>query len=82
MLCAIWIPELGVGNAIYMEPVDGVESIPKNRWKLVSVSFVDDADSARYAPFAETNPGRVYNATIRAALPLFTSLAPVKLGFS
>jgi hypothetical protein len=36
LLCAIWIPELGVGNAIYMEPVEGVEQIPKNRWKLVS----------------------------------------------
>lgn len=34
LLCAIWIPELVVGNPIYMEPVDGVESIPKNRWKL------------------------------------------------
>jgi NuA3 HAT complex component NTO1 len=36
LLCAIWIPELSVGNAIYMEPVEGVETIPKNRWKLVS----------------------------------------------
>lgn len=36
LLCAIWIPELGVGNAIYMEPVEGVEMVPKNRWKLVS----------------------------------------------
>ncbi|TXT09055.1 hypothetical protein VHUM_02529 [Vanrija humicola] len=35
LLCAIWIPELGVGNAIYMEPVEGVELVPKNRWKLV-----------------------------------------------
>ncbi|KAK4684246.1 NuA3 HAT complex component NTO1, partial [Tremellales sp. Uapishka_1] len=35
LLCAIWIPELGVGNAMYMEPVEGVESIPKNRWKLI-----------------------------------------------
>lgn len=35
LLCAIWIPELGVGNAIYMEPVEGVENVPKSRWKLV-----------------------------------------------
>lgn len=32
----MWIPELGCGNAIYMEPVEGVESVPKSRWKLVS----------------------------------------------
>lgn len=35
LLCAIYIPELGVGNAIYMEPVEGVELVPKSRWKLV-----------------------------------------------
>jgi NuA3 HAT complex component NTO1 len=35
LLCAIWIPELTVGNAIYMEPVQDVELLPKSRWKLV-----------------------------------------------
>ncbi|GAA6064361.1 hypothetical protein JCM10212_005875 [Sporobolomyces blumeae] len=35
LLCAIWIPETGVSNTVYMEPVDGVELIPKSRWKLV-----------------------------------------------
>ncbi|BEI85170.1 hypothetical protein CcaverHIS002_0505710 [Cutaneotrichosporon cavernicola] len=35
LLCAIWIPELGVGNSIYMEPVESVENVPKSRWKLV-----------------------------------------------
>lgn len=36
LLCAIWIPELSVGNSVYMEPVEGVEMVPKSRWKLVS----------------------------------------------
>jgi NuA3 HAT complex component NTO1 len=35
LLCAIWIPELTVGNSIYMEPVQDVELLPKSRWKLV-----------------------------------------------
>ncbi|WVQ81240.1 hypothetical protein IAT38_003362 [Cryptococcus sp. DSM 104549] len=35
LLCAIWIPETSLGNAIYMEPVEGVELVPKSRWKLV-----------------------------------------------
>ncbi|EHS64083.1 uncharacterized protein PGTG_20786 [Puccinia graminis f. sp. tritici CRL 75-36-700-3] len=34
LVCAIHIPETGVGNAMYMEPVDGVRCIPKQRWKL------------------------------------------------
>jgi NuA3 HAT complex component NTO1 len=36
LLCAIWIPDTGVSNTVYMEPIDGVENISKSRWKLVS----------------------------------------------
>ncbi|GAA6027545.1 hypothetical protein JCM8097_007915 [Rhodosporidiobolus ruineniae] len=35
LLCAIWIPDTGVSNTVYMEPVDGVDTIQKSRWKLV-----------------------------------------------
>ena len=38
LLCAIWVPETGVVNTVYMEPVDGLEVIPKSRWKLVRLS--------------------------------------------
>lgn len=34
LLCAMWIPETGVGNTVYMEPIDGVPAIPKARWRL------------------------------------------------
>lgn len=34
LLCALWIPETGVSNSVYMEPIDGVPSIPKARWRL------------------------------------------------
>ncbi|WFD33209.1 hypothetical protein MCUN1_000022 [Malassezia cuniculi] len=34
LMCAMWIPETGVGNAVFMEPIDGIEHIPKARWKL------------------------------------------------
>lgn len=34
LLCAMWIPETGVSNSVYMEPIDGVDAIPKARWKL------------------------------------------------
>ncbi|WFD31598.1 hypothetical protein MSPP1_002637 [Malassezia sp. CBS 17886] len=34
LLCAMWIPETGVSNAVYMEPIDGVEDIPRARWRL------------------------------------------------
>ncbi|RKP10565.1 PHD-zinc-finger like domain-containing protein [Thamnocephalis sphaerospora] len=34
LLCALWIPEVQVVNPVYMEPIEGVERIPKSRWKL------------------------------------------------
>ncbi|GAK67398.1 bromodomain and PHD finger-containing protein 3 isoform X5 [Moesziomyces antarcticus] len=34
LLCAMWVPETGVSNPVYMEPIDSVERIPKARWKL------------------------------------------------
>ncbi|ORX49484.1 hypothetical protein DM01DRAFT_1105908 [Hesseltinella vesiculosa] len=34
LLCAIWIPEVGVSNSVYMEPIDNIEAVPKSRWRL------------------------------------------------
>lgn len=34
LLCAMWIPETGVSNPVYMEPIDSVDRVPKARWKL------------------------------------------------
>ncbi|CAK7901274.1 nuA3 HAT complex component Nto1p [[Candida] anglica] len=34
VVCALWITELYFANPIYMEPIEGVDLIPKNRWKL------------------------------------------------
>lgn len=34
LLCAIWIPEVSLGNVVFMEPVQDVEKVPKSRWKL------------------------------------------------
>ncbi|KAK4186524.1 hypothetical protein QBC35DRAFT_500905 [Podospora australis] len=34
LLCAMWIPEVSLGNHTFMEPVMDVEKVPKPRWKL------------------------------------------------
>ncbi|KAI8802926.1 hypothetical protein BJ742DRAFT_872918 [Cladochytrium replicatum] len=34
LLCALWIPEVSVANPVYMEPIDGINQIPRSRWKL------------------------------------------------
>lgn len=34
LLCAVWIPEVSIGNPSLMEPVLDVEKVPRSRWKL------------------------------------------------
>ncbi|KAF5362396.1 hypothetical protein D9756_002180 [Leucocoprinus leucothites] len=34
LLCAIWVPETRVVNEVFMEPVDDVDKISRQRWKL------------------------------------------------
>lgn len=35
LLCAIWIPEVSIANPTYMEPIQDIEKVPRNRWGLV-----------------------------------------------
>ncbi|KAM6986256.1 bromodomain-containing protein 1-like [Aplochiton taeniatus] len=32
--CALWVPEVGFSNTVFIEPIDGVSNIPPARWKL------------------------------------------------
>ncbi|XP_068458607.1 bromodomain-containing protein 1-like isoform X1 [Clinocottus analis] len=32
--CALWVPEVGFSDTVFIEPIDGVRSIPPARWKL------------------------------------------------
>ncbi|KAI0180465.1 bromodomain and PHD finger-containing protein [Hypoxylon sp. FL1284] len=34
LLCAMWIPEVTLGNHTFMEPVMDVDKVPKGRWRL------------------------------------------------
>ncbi|KAJ9124318.1 hypothetical protein QFC22_001118 [Naganishia vaughanmartiniae] len=53
LLCAIWIPEVGVSNSVYMEPIEGVETIPKSRWKLAD--RLDNLTNEGEQGFEKTN---------------------------
>lgn len=35
LLCAMFIPEVTVGNTMFMEPIENIDHVPKSRWKLV-----------------------------------------------
>ena len=34
VVCAMWIPEVCFANAVFLEPIDGIENIPRARWRL------------------------------------------------
>ncbi|KAI8906839.1 PHD-zinc-finger like domain-containing protein [Gorgonomyces haynaldii] len=35
LACAMWIPECRIANTAFMEPIEGIDQIPKSRWKLM-----------------------------------------------
>uniref|UniRef100_A0A3B3T0F7 Bromodomain containing 1 n=1 Tax=Paramormyrops kingsleyae TaxID=1676925 RepID=A0A3B3T0F7_9TELE len=34
VVCALWVPEVGFSDTVFIEPIDGVKNIPPARWKL------------------------------------------------
>ncbi|XP_035280449.1 bromodomain-containing protein 1-like isoform X3 [Anguilla anguilla] len=34
VVCALWVPEVGFSNTVFIEPIDGMQNIPPARWKL------------------------------------------------
>jgi hypothetical protein len=80
LLCAIFVPEVGVSNTVYMEPIDGIECVPKSRWKLVSLLSssqicVVESCSDRLATCVVKKVERLFSAPRNHALPHSTLLA-------
>lgn len=76
LLCAIWVPETRVANDVFMEPVNGVDRIPKQRWKLVRPQLLLviwlKANASRDAGNVESERARVYSVRRTRATRRFT----------
>ncbi|OAP63700.1 hypothetical protein AYL99_02927 [Fonsecaea erecta] len=58
LFCAIWIPEVTIGNLSLMEPITDVEKVPASRWRLVCYickqemgASIQCSDGRCYEPF-------------------------------
>ncbi|ETI26205.1 hypothetical protein G647_02982 [Cladophialophora carrionii CBS 160.54] len=58
LFCAIWIPEVTIGNPSLMEPITDVEKVPHSRWKLTCYickqemgASIQCSDGRCYEPF-------------------------------
>ncbi|RPB27551.1 hypothetical protein L211DRAFT_846331 [Terfezia boudieri ATCC MYA-4762] len=76
LLCAMWIPEVVIGNQSFMEPIDGIEDIPKQRWKLVLIPYKPHTMSQK--PESVANPAVLLNSAATIAVP-FPQECPVLL---
>ena len=85
LLCAIWIPEVRLANPSFMEPVEGVDLVPKSRWKLVSLITLDwhvAHNSPRTATYASNGWVRASSAAIGIAFWHFTLRADGGRGYT
>ena len=57
LFCAIWIPEVQIGNPSLMEPITDVEKVPHSRWKLTCYICLQGMGAS-----VQCSDGRCYRA--------------------
>uniref|UniRef100_A0A914XI71 Uncharacterized protein n=1 Tax=Plectus sambesii TaxID=2011161 RepID=A0A914XI71_9BILA len=41
VVCAIWVPEVHFANTVFLEPIEGLPTVPPGRWKLKCIVCKD-----------------------------------------
>ncbi|KAK9475145.1 PHD-zinc-finger like domain-containing protein [Dipodascopsis tothii] len=80
LLCAVWIPEVGVGNRVYMEPIEGVQNIPRQRWKLVC--YLCKQKTGACIQCMNKNCFAAFHATCARRAGLYLKLRSSDIGFA
>lgn len=80
VLCTLWIPELYFANPIYMEPIEGLNSIPKSRWKLQC--YICQKRTGACLQCSRPSCFQAYHATCAKRAGLYMKLNDIKIAMN